>query len=500
MKTKTERKPAIWFVVGSQHLYGPAALKEVEADSKIVAEGLNAAGFPLPIILKPMVTRADEITAFCKEANYDDDCLGVITWMHTFSPAKMWATGLKLLEKPMLQLHTQLSPELPWDKINMDFMNLHQTAHGGREFGHISARLKKPFSVAVGHWKEERVTRKVDLWMRVCLAINESRNLKVARFGDNMRDVAVTEGDKVEALIRLGFTVDAFTSNDLAEVLAAVTDEEVKATVADYEKRYILTDVVRAGGSARGNLEDSARLEVALRRFLEQGGYRAFTTNFEALSGLKQLPGLAAQRLMADGYGFGAEGDWKTSALTRILKVMGQGREGGASFMEDYTYHFGPEGDLNLGAHMLEVCPTLAGKTKPVLDVQPLGIGGKEAPARLLFSCRSGPAVNVGIMDLGGRFRIVINEIDVIEPPHDLPKLPVARAVWKYRPDFETGVAAWIVAGGGHHTVLSLSLTAEHIRTFADELGLECLVIGSKTDLDSFKNELRWNDLYYRDR
>lgn len=497
-KTKAIQKPVIWFVVGSQHLYGPAALKEVEADSKVVATGLNKLGLPLDIVLKPMVTRADEITAFCKEANYDDDCLGVITWMHTFSPAKMWATGLKILNKPMLQLHTQLSAELPWAKIDMDFMNLHQTAHGGREFGHISARLKKPFAIAVGHWKEERVKTRLDMWMRVCLGLNESRALKLARFGDNMRDVAVTEGDKVEALIRLGFTVDSFTSGDVAELLDKVKNDEVAALLAEYEKLYTLCPEVKKGGKLRGQVEDSARIELALRRFLERGGYKAFTTNFEALHGLKQLPGLAAQRLMADGYGFGAEGDWKTSALTRILKVMGAGLPGGTSFMEDYTYHLSPKGDFTLGAHMLEVCPSLAGKTKPALDVQPLGIGGKEAPARLLFTTRPGPAINVGLMDLGGRFRLVVNEVDIVKPPQELPKLPVAKALWKYRPDFETGVAAWILAGGGHHTVLSQNLCSEHIRTYAEELGLECLVIGSNTDLHSFKNELRWNDLCYR--
>ena len=495
------RKPCIWFVVGSQHLYGPEALRQVEADSKIVATGLNASGLPLPIVLKTMVTTAEEITAFCREANYDDDCIGVITWMHTFSPAKMWATGLKILEKPMLQLHTQLEAALPWDQIDMDFMNLHQTAHGGREFGHISTRLRKNFSVAVGHWKEERVLSKLGGWMRSCAGLDESRRLKVARFGDNMRDVAVTDGDKVEALIKMGWVVDAFTSDDLADLMAGVQEAEVRDLLNVYEKTYALTDAAKESGSGRQSLTDAARQEIALRRFLEAGGYMAFTSNFEALSGLNQIPGLASQRLMADGYGFGAEGDWKTAALTRIMKVMAKGLPGGNSFMEDYTYNLGGKsGDLNLGAHMLEVCPSLADEAKPILDVQPLGIGGKDSPARLIFTCQPGQAITVGLMDIGNRFRIVLNEVEVITPPHDLPKLPVARAVWKYRPDFETGVAAWILAGGGHHTVLSLSLKAEHIRTFAEELGIECLVIGGKTDLESFKNELRWNDLYYRDR
>lgn len=485
-------------MAGSQHLYGPEALRQVEADSRAVAEGLNDSGLPLRIVLKNMVTRADEITSFCREANYDDNCIGVVTWMHTFSPAKMWAAGLKILEKPMLQLHTQLEAALPWDKIDMDFMNLHQTAHGGREFGHISARLRKNFNVAVGHWKEERVLSKLGAWMRSCAGLDESRRLKVARFGDNMRDVAVTDGDKVEALIKLGWVVDAFTSADLAEIMAYVEDAEVKELLNVYENTYLLSEAAKENGSGRHILLDAARQEIALRRFLEAGGYKAFTSNFEALSGLKQIPGLASQRLMADGYGFGAEGDWKTAALTRVMKVMAEGLWGGNSFMEDYTYNLGGvNGDLNLGAHMLEVCPSLADEAKPLLDVQPLGIGGKEAPARLIFTSKPGQAINVGLMDLGNRFRIVLNEVEVINPPHHLPKLPVARALWKYHPDFETGVAAWILAGGGHHTVLSLSLKAEHIRVFAEELGIECLVISNKTDLESFKNELRWNDIYY---
>jgi len=496
MKTKNL---CVWFVAGSQHLYGPEALRQVEADSKIVFEGLNVSGLPMTIILKDMATTAEEVTACCRQANNDDNCVGVITWMHTFSPAKMWAAGLKILDKPMLQLHTQLEAELPWANIDMDFMNLHQTAHGGREFGHISARLRKNFSLAVGHWKEERVISRLGAWMRACAGLDESRHLKVARFGDNMRGVAVTDGDKIEALIKMGWTVDAFTSNDLADLMAGVQEDRIADLVNVYEQTYILGEAAKEGYSGRRNLIDAARQEIALRRFLDTGGYTAFTSNFEALSGLNQIPGLAAQRLMADGYGFGAEGDWKTAALTRVIKVMAQNLPGGSSFMEDYTYNLGgPNGDLNLGAHMLEVCPSLANETRPLLDVKPLGIGGKEAPARLIFTCRPGPAIIVGLVDIGNRFRLILNEIEVVTPPKPLPKLPVARAVWKYRPDFETGVAAWILAGGGHHTVLSLSLKAEHIRIFAEEMGIECLVIGEKTDLESFKNELRWNDLYYR--
>lgn len=481
------------FVAGSQHLYGEDALKKVAADAKTVADGLNKAKLPLKIALKPTLTRTDDITAFCADVNHDRDCLGVITWMHTFSPAKMWARGLQILDKPMLQLHTQLNAEIPFDKIDMDFMNLHQTAHGGREFGHISTRLRKNFSLAVGPWQEGRVQKKVADWMRLAATVDESRHLKVVRFGDNMRDVAVTEGDKVEALIRFGFYVDAYTSDDLAEELAKVKDKDLKALLAGYEKEYTLSKDAKDKGKYHDNLVESARLELAVRHFMDDRGYKAFVTNFEALTGLKQLPGLAAQRLMADGYGFGAEGDWKTAALCRLLKVMARGQKGGTSFMEDYTYHWGKKESLNMGAHMLEVCPSLADK-KPTLDVQPLGIGGKEAPARLLFSCQTGPAVNVGLVDLGHRFRLIVNEVEVVKPPKEMPKLPVGKAMWRYKPDFETGVSAWILAGGGHHTVLSLALTSDDIRAFADEMGVECLVINDKTDLSSFKNELRWNN------
>ncbi len=493
------KKPAIWFVVGSQHLYGPEALRRVEADARKVAEALNKQNqFPLPIVYKALASRSEEATAFCREASYAAECLGVITWMHTFSPAKMWAAGLKLLEKPMLQLHTQLGAEIPWDTIDMDFMNLHQTAHGGREFGHISARLRKPFTVAVGHWKEERVTKKIAMWMRVCAGLAEARQLKIARFGDNMRSVAVTEGDKVEAQIVFGFETDAYAVSDLVARVEAVTPAEAKALVKEYEELYELAPHVRKDGDRRQNLVDAAAIEIGLRRFLDEGGYRAFTTNFETLHGLKQLPGLAVQRLMAGGYGFGAEGDWKTSALVRLMKVMSCGLPQGTSFMEDYTYHFSPEGDLALGAHMLEVCPSLAGGARPTLEVLPLGIGGKADPARLIFSCQTGPAVNAGLMDMGNRFRLAVNEIEIVEQPRPLPKLPVARAVWKYEPDFETGVAGWILAGGGHHTALSLALDSEHLRIFAEELGLECVVINKHTQLHDLKNELRWNEVCYR--
>ncbi|MDR1656089.1 MAG: L-arabinose isomerase [Deltaproteobacteria bacterium] len=493
----TEKKPSIWLVAGSQHLYGQNALKQVEINARLVTEGLNALGLPFDIVYKTMATRSEEATAFCRQANFDPDCAGVITWMHTFSPAKMWTLGLRLLEKPMLQLHTQLGAHIPWDSIDMDFMNLHQTAHGGREFGYMSARLRKPFTVAVGHWKEDRVKTRLTDWMRVCAGLFESRSLKVARFGDNMRGVAVTEGDKVEAQIRFGYEVDAYSIGDLTASIAEVSDQQVEQLVSQYEDLYTLSEVAQKGGSKRQNVLDAARIEIGLRNFLEAGNYKAFTTNFQTLEGIKQLPGLAVQRLMASGYGFAGEGDWKTAALVRTLKVMAQGLPQGTSFMEDYTYDFEPGRDLTLGAHMLEVCPSLAG-TKPVLDVIALGIGGKADPARLIFSSAPGEAINVGLMDMGNRFRLLINEVTVLTQPQPLPKLPVACAVWTYKPDFVTGVEGWIIAGGGHHTALSLALSSWHVCSLADELGVECVVIDQNTTIRDLQNELRWNESFYR--
>jgi L-arabinose isomerase len=492
-----ERKLSIWLVAGSQHLYGEKALREVEKNAQAVSDGLNALRLPFPVLYKTRVTRTEEATAFCREANHDATCVGVITWMHTFSPAKMWTAGLKLLEKPMLQLHTQWNAPIPWDDIDMDFMNLYQTAHGGREFGYMSARLRRPFTVAVGHWKEERVRARLETWMRVCAGLDESRHLKVARFGDNMRGVAVTEGDKIEAQIRFGYEVDAFSIGNLTVAIDTVSDAEVDRLTVEYEDSYTLSEVARKGGAKRQNVLDAARIELGLRRFLEAGNYRAFSTNFETLEGMKQLPGLAVQRLMASGYGFAGEGDWKTAALVRTLKVMAAGLSPGTSFMEDYTYDFSPGKDLTLGAHMLEVCPSLA-EAQPVLDVLPLGIGGKNDPARLIFSSAPGEAINVGVMDMGNRFRLLLNEVTVIPQPHPLPRLPVARAVWACQPDFETSVEGWILAGGGHHTALSLALTAKHLQIFADELGIECVVIGKGSTLRSLQNELRWNESFYR--
>ena len=488
----------VWFVVGSQHLYGDETLRQAEANARKVVEGLNGEGkFPLPIVLKPMVTTPDQITGFCREANYHESCIGVIVWLHTFSPSKMWIAGLKMLNKPLLQLHTQFNAEIPWDTIDMDFMNLNQTAHGGREFGFMTSRLRKAVTVATGHWKDPKVRGKISMWMRVCIGINESRTMKLARFGDNMREVAVTEGDKVEAQIVFGYSVGAYALGDLVEIVDAVAESDINALIDEYENSYILTERVRKGGEKRNALVEAARIELGMKRFLEAGGFSAFTTNFENLYGLRQLPGLAVQRLMAQGYGFGGEGDWKTAALLRTVKAMGEGLPQGTSFMEDYTYHFTADEDLVLGAHMLEVCPSIAKEDKPTLDVQPLGIGGKEDPARLLFSCGAGPAINATLVDMGNRFRLLINEVQVVDQPHPLPKLPVACAMWKCEPNLDVGVEGWVVAGGAHHTVFSQAIGTDHLRMFAEEMGIECLVIDAGTDIPSFKNEIRWNEVYY---
>ncbi len=492
------KKLEIWFVVGSQHLYGNETLRQAEENARHVVAALNKeAHFPVSLILKPLVTTPDEITALCREANYAQNCIGMITWLHTFSPAKMWIAGLMMLEKPMMQFHTQFNAEIPWDTMDMDFMNLNQTAHGGREFGFMGARLRKPSTVAVGHWQDKKAWKKIDMWMRVCMGIHESRHLKLARFGDNMREVAVTEGDKIEAQIKFGYSVGAYGLGDLVEVVDAVSTSDINALVDEYESTYTLTAHVRKGGEKRQSVLDAARIELGMKHFLEAGGFKAFTTNFENLYGLKQLPGLPSQRLMAQGYGFGAEGDWKTAALLRTMKVMGHGLPQGTSFMEDYTYHFSPGNDLVIGSHMLEVCPSIAKEAKPTLDVQPLGIGGKDDPARLLFSCGAGAGINATLLDMGNRFRLLINEVQVIEQPKPLPKLPVARVVWKCEPALDVAVEGWIAAGGAHHTVFSQAVNTDYLRIFAEEMGIECLVIGPKTDIPSFKNEIRWNEIYF---
>jgi len=487
----------VWFVTGSQHLYGPKTLQQVDADSEKIVEGLNnSEKMPVKIVFKPVVKTPDEILDICVEASSNKNCIGIITWMHTFSPAKMWIGGLKALSKPYMHLHTQFNRDLPWGEIDMDYMNLHQSAHGGREYGFINARMRKNRKVVVGHWQNEQVQTDVTNWCRTAIGWADSQGLKVARFGDNMREVAVTEGDKVEAQIKFGWHIHAYGVGDLVAYVEKVTEEEVDALYREYEQLYEVADNCKPGGEFHENVRVQARYEIAMKRFMEAGNFKAFTTNFENLTGLSQLPGLASQRLMAAGYGFGAEGDWKQAALLRIIKTMSAGLKGGSSFMEDYTYHMEPCNEAVLGAHMLEICPTIAAK-KPRLEVQPLGIGGKDAPARLIFESETGDAMNVTVIDMGSRFRIIVNTLDVIDPLEEMPKLPVASAYWKTHPNLADGAAAWIYAGGTHHSAFTLALTPEFIETFAEYADVEYILIDKNTNVAELKKELRWNDLYY---
>ncbi|BCX49840.1 L-arabinose isomerase [Haloferula helveola] len=487
----------IWFVTGSQHLYGPEALEQVDRHSAAVVDALNTSGaLPHRIVFKPVLKSAEEITQLAIDANSSANCIGIIAWMHTFSPAKMWIEGLEILRKPLADLHTQFNRDIPWGEIDMDFMNLNQTAHGGREFGHIGARLRYPRKVVVGHWEDPEVHERLAAWSRAARGWHASRTLKVARIGDNMRYVSVTEGDKVSAQIRFGWEVNTWGIGDLVAKIDSVTDTEVDSLCALYEEKYRVSDELKKGGARHQSLRDSAAIEIGLRALLEELGATAFTTTFEDLHGMKQLPGLAVQRLMEDGYGFAGEGDWKTAALTRVMKVMAHGLEGGTSFMEDYTYHLDPQNPLILGAHMLEICPSIANET-PKIEVHPLGIGGKEDPCRMVFDCGAGKAVNGSIIDLGNRHRFLVNEVDCVAPLHDLPKLPVARVLWKPLPDLKTATAAWIHAGGAHHTVLSYALTSEHLEDFSEMAKVELSVIDEDTKLRGYKNELRQNDLYY---
>lgn len=486
-----------WFLTGSQHLYGPETLAQVDKDSKAIVDGLNATGkMPIKLVFKPVLKTPDEIGAVLRDASAAPNCIGVITWMHTFSPAKMWIGGLTKLTKPMCHLHTQFNPNIPWSSIDMDFMNLNQSAHGDREFGFICARLRLNRKVVVGHWREAPAQERLAVWLRAAAAWHDSQHMKIARIGDNMRQVAVTEGDKVEAQKQFGYEVNGYGLGDLVKLVDAVTEAQVDALCAEYAAQYTMMPGLDKGGPKHGSLRDAARIELGLRSFLEQGGFQGFTDTFENLYGLKQLPGIAAQRLMADGYGFGAEGDWKHAALVRSMKVMAHGLAGGTSFMEDYTYHFDAANRSVLGAHMLEICPSIAAG-KPSCEVHPLGIGGKEDPVRLVFDAATGPALNATVVDMGNRFRMVVNAVDVIEPLEALPKLPVARALWKPQPSFDVGLAAWIQAGGAHHTGFSLALTSEHLEDFAGMAGIEYLLIDNTTDLRQFKNEIRWNDAAY---
>jgi L-arabinose isomerase len=486
-----------WFVTGSQHLYGEDALRQVESDSRKIAEALSSSEqIPVRIVVKPVLTTPDAIRALCREADNTPACIGLITWMHTFSPAKMWISGLAALSKPFVHLHTQYNKEIPWGQIDMDFMNLNQAAHGGREFGFIGTRLRIERKVIVGYWQDPQVQAELATWIRAAVGLHETRALRVARFGDNMREVAVTEGDKVEAQIQFGYSVNGYGIGDLVERVISVGDSAVSKLIEEYEDSYELSEDLEKNGANRSSLEDAARIELGMRGFLEDGGFTAFTTTFENLHGLAQLPGLAVQRLMADGYGFGAEGDWKTAALVRVMKIMAGGLSGGTSFMEDYTYHFGDDRMLVLGAHMLEVCPSI-GVGRSRLEIHPLSIGNKSDPVRLVFNVDTGPGLNATIIDLGNRFRMIVNEVEVTTPERDLPKLPVARAVWAPMPDLRTAAASWIHAGGAHHTGFTKALSTDHMRDYAQMLGIELIVIDSKTEVNELRKELRWNEAYY---
>jgi L-arabinose isomerase len=492
------KKKDVWFLTGSQGLYGESTLAQVASQSKEVVSLLSSSeDIPVSIVWKPVLTDSESIKRLFLEANANDAVVGVIAWMHTFSPAKMWIRGLDALQKPLLHLHTQANVELPWSEIDFDFMNLNQAAHGDREFGYIQARMNLAQKIVVGHASNPVVTAQVGTWTRAASGWAAVRSLKLARFGDNMRNVAVTEGDKTEAEIRFGVSVNTWPVNELGEAVDAASDAEVGALVAEYEQLYDVAPELRRGAERHESLRYGARIELGLRSFLEAGDFGAFTTSFEDLGGLRQLPGLAVQRLMADGYGFGAEGDWKTAVLVRVAKVMGAGLPGGASLMEDYTYDLTPGAELILGAHMLEICPSLT-TSKPSLEVHPLGIGGREDPVRLVFDTDAGSAVVVAMSDMRDRFRLVANAVEVVPLPHPLPKLPVARAVWKPEPDFATSASAWLTAGAAHHTVLSTALGIEAFRDFADIAETELLVIDASTTLREFTSQVRWNQAYYR--
>jgi L-arabinose isomerase len=487
----------VWFITGSQHLYGPKTLAQVAENSGKIVQGLNRSGrLPLKVVFKPVVKTPEEIRHTLADAGHDPSCGGVIFWMHTFSPSKMWIGGLSSFRKPMLHLHTQFNRDLPWSSIDMDFMNLNQAAHGDREHGFIHSRLRLERKVVVGHWTDPEVLERIAAWERAVRGWMDLQGAKFVRFGDNMRQVAVTEGDKVAAEIRLGYSVNTHSVSDLVARINAVSAKAVAEQCAVYDSAYAVAPALRKGGARRVSLEDAGRIEVGLRSFLEEGGFKGFTTTFEDLHGLKQLPGLAVQSLMAEGYGFGAEGDWKTCALLRGMKAMAAGLRGGTSWMEDYTYHLDPKRPLVLGSHMLEVCPSIAA-AKPSLQIHPLGIGGKADPVRLVFTAKAGPALNATMVDMGNRFRLIVNELNVVKPPRPLPKLPVACAMWEALPEFKTAAAAWIFAGGAHHSAFSSALTAEPLEDFAAIAGIELIRIGKGTTLPALKNELRWNDIAY---
>ncbi len=492
------KKYEIWFVTGSQHLYGEETLLKVEEHSKFISNSLNESNkIPLKIVFKPVVKTPEEILTICKEANYSEYCIGIITWMHTFSPAKMWINGLVALQKPLLHFHTQFNRDIPFESIDMDFMNLNQSAHGDREFGFLLAKMNIKRKIVVGHWEDSAVQEKIGIWTRVALGKNEMQHLKIARFGDNMRQVAVTDGNKVSAQEKFGMEINTFAVGDLVKVVNQISDSAIQNLINEYEATYQMMDSLKSNGKMRASLIEAARIELGLKTFLEEGGFGAYTNTFEDLHGMRQLPGIGSQRMMAAGYGYGGEGDWKTAAMLRVLKVMATGLKGGNSFMEDYTYHFDPSNPMVLGSHMLEICPSIA-ETNVSCEVHPLGIGGKEDPVRLVFNGGAGRALNVSLIDLGHRFRLLVNEVEAVEVKEKFPKLPTARVLWKPKPSMEIGLHAWLLAGGAHHTVFSQNLSTDYMEDFAEMFGIELIIIDDNTSIRQLKNELRFNSVAYK--
>jgi L-arabinose isomerase len=485
-----------WFVTGSQHLYGSETLKQVDNHSKEIADFLSKnTGMVYKIVFKPVLTTPDAISKLCIEANSNEFCAGLITWMHTFSPAKMWIAGLSVLNKPILHLHTQFNRDIPWDTIDMDFMNLNQSAHGDREYGFIGARMNIRRKVVAGYWKDAEVLSRINSWMNTAVSFQESKILKIARFGDNMREVAVTEGDKVEAQIKFGWSTNGYGIGDLVKRINEIPENLVDRLIEEYGELYEISSETRKAQNFNDAVKEQARIELGMKSFLEEGNFGAFTTTFEDLYGLKQLPGLAVQRLMSAGYGFGAEGDWKTSAVVRIMKIMSGGKR--TSFMEDYTYHLEPGKEMILGAHMLEVCPTIS-SSKAKLEVHPLGIGGKSDPARLVFDGDPGSAICVSLIDLGSRFRMIINEVESVKIEKKMPKLPVARVLWKPFPSLRDSTESWIIAGGAHHTSFSLNIKSESMIDWADMMGIECILIDKKSTASSIKRDIQINNIIWK--
>ena len=492
------KKLSVWYITGSQHLYGTETLQRVANHAKIISDYLQGSiEIPVSVFYKPVVKTSEEILETISAANADKNCIGIITWMHTFSPAKMWINGLKILQKPLLHLHTQFNRDIPWAEIDMNFMNLNQSAHGDREFGHIMSRLRMNRKVVTGYWQDKTVLSQIGWWTRAAAGWHDWQSAKFVRFGDNMRDVAVTDGDKVEAEYQFGYSVNTYGIGDLVSVINSVPENEIQNLCAEYEKLYTVSDDLKKGNKRHAELKEAAKIELGIERFLMDGNFKGFTDTFQDLHGLKQLPGIAAQRLMEKGFGFAAEGDWKTAALVRAMKVMATGLPGGNSFMEDYTYHFDPSDEMVLGSHMLEICSSIA-KGQPACEIHPLGIGGKSDPVRLVFNVAAGPAINASLIDLGDRFRLLINEVVAVEPKEKLPKLPVARLLWKTMPNMKTGCSSWILAGGAHHTCYSQNLPSECLEDFALMAGIEFVKIDKETKLYQFKNELRWNDAAYK--